>query len=683
MAYDSASIRNVAICGHGGTGKTSLCEQILYNAGIIEKAESVDSGRTVSDFTEEEIERKISIHSSISNVIWKDKKINIFDTPGISDFTGEVISSFRVTESAVVLFGSRSGVQIETVKLWRQLDQRNMPRIAFISKMEKSRANYFEVINQIKEFKVTCIPITIPMGEGDDYKGVINLLNMKAYLKSSDGDEQKAIDIPEEFKDISNEYHEKMIEAAAEGDDELTEKFFDQGTLDIEDVKKGLREGLFDNKFIPVFCGSVVENSGITPLMDFIAIESPCPYRVEEPCITGEKSTMITPEGAFSGIVFKTSIDKFSGKMSYIKVITGTLTPNTEHYTPGENKRFKIGKIYTCEGKNLKECSTLTAGDIGVITKQEILHTNDTICPQDHIIHFKPLKLPQPIYSLAIEAENKKDEDKLSELLTREAEQDKTFSINYNPETKQTVISGMGELHVDIILNKVYKQTGIHVKKSLPKVPYRETIQKQSSGEYTHKKQSGGHGQFGRCAINIKPLDRGKNFEFVNSIKGGVISKGYMAGIEKGFKEAMSEGYLAGFPIVDVQAEVIDGKEHPVDSSELAFKLAAKNSFKVALEKANPTILEPYLNLTVFIPEKYIGDVLSDLSSKRGRILNQDSIGGGIQSIEALVPQAELLRYAIDLKSITSGTGAFEVEFSHYEQTNKKIEQEIVNSVKS
>ncbi len=675
MSYDSASLRNVSICGHGDTGKTSLCEQILYNAGVIKMAESVDTGRTVCDFTEEEIERKISIHTSICNVNWKDKKINIFDTPGISDFAGEVISAFRATESAVVLFGSRSGVQIETVKLWRQLDKREMPRIAFITKMDKDRADYFGVINQIKEFGVTCIPVTIPMGEGENYKGVINLLNMKAYLNSNDGDENKAIDIPEEYVNIAEEYHEKMIEAAAEGDDSLTEKFFDNGTLELDDVKKGLREGLYDNKFIPVFCGSVAQNSGITPLMDFISIESPCPYRVEEPCITGEKSTMITEEGDFSGIVFKTSIDQFSGKLSFIKVITGSLNTNSEYYNPRENKKLKIGKIYTCEGKKLIEATTLTAGDIGVITKQEFLKTNDTLCHQDHIIHFKPLQLPQPIYSLAIEAEKKKDEDKLSELLHKEAEQDKTFSIKFNGETKESVISGMGELHLGIVLEKIYKTSNIHVLKKQPRIPYREAIMQASDGEYTYKKQSGGHGQYGRCAMKIEPLERGGDFEFVNSIKGGVISKGYMAGIEKGIREAMNEGFIEGYPIVDIRAEILDGKEHAVDSSEMAFKLAAKNAFKVALETAKVSLLEPYQNLTVFIPEKYIGDVLSDLSSKRAKIQNQESIGGGIQTIFAQVPQAELLKYAIDLKSITSGTGAFELEFSHYEKSNKKLKK--------
>lgn len=678
MEYNTASIRNVAICGHGDTGKTSLTEQILYNAGVIHKAESVDSGRTVSDFTDEEIDRRISIHTSVTNVEWKETEINLFDTPGISDFSGEVVSAFRAAESAVVLLGSRSGVQIETVKLWRRLNARNMPRIAFISKMEKARADYFSVVDQIRDLGVTCIPVTIPMGEAENYEGVINLLNMKAYPKTGDGKEKNATEIPEAYKAMADEYRDKLIEAAAEGDDELTEKYFSEGTLDMEDVKKGLREGLFDNKFIPVFCGSVVENSGITPLMDFIALESPNPFRVEEPCISGEKSTLITPEGNFSAIVFKTTMDQFSGKLSHIKVITGKAEANMETYTPREDRKFKIGKLFKAEGKKLMEVKSLQAGDIGVIAKIDFLQTNDTLCPADNIIHFKSLNLPHPIYSIAVDADKQKDEDKLSELLNRTAMEDLTFSVEYNSETKQTVISGMGELHINIILEKIFKSHKITVKRSTPRIPYRETITTESEAEYTHKKQSGGHGQYGRTAIKIRPLERGLNYEFKNSIKGGVISKGYMPGIEKGFKEAMQEGFLAGYPIVDVHTEVIDGKEHPVDSSELSFKLAAKNAFRMAMEKAKPVILEPYMNLTVFVPENYLGDVLSDLSSKRGRIQDQDSIGGNIQSVKAQIPQAELIKYAIDLKSLTSGTGAFEVEFSHYEIANPKVQQEII-----
>jgi len=682
MALTTNSIRNIAICGHGETGKTTFVEQILYNGKVISKAETVDSGRTVSDFTEEEIERKISIHSTLSNVMWKDTKFNIFDTPGSSDFVGEVVSSFRASEAAVVLIGARSGIQIETVKLRRRLNDRDMPRIVFVNKMEKTRADFYKVVQEIEDIGRTAIPITIPMGQAEEYKGVINLLTMKAYLKSGDGKEENAIEIPEEYKEIAEEYHLKMIEMAAEGDDELTEKYFDEGTLSLEDAILGLREGLFENRFTPMFCGSALENSGITPLMNFIMYDAPAPGRVEEPCVTGEKSVMVDEAGEFSGIIFKTAIDKFSGKMSYIKVITGCLKQNMEVYLAREESKDKIGKLFVSQGKNLKEVQELCAGDIGIITKKDNFKTNDTLCQPNNLIHFQPLKLPNPVHSLAITAENQKDEDKLSQLLHKVAEEDLTFTIKYNDETKETVISGMGEQHISIILDKVLKNYKINVNRKVPRVPYRETITKSSEAEYTHKKQSGGHGQYGRVAIRVKPLPRGDYFSMDNEIKGGSISKGYMPGIEKGLREAMLEGYLAGYPMVDVGVVVFDGKEHDVDSSEMAFKLAGKHALKTAFEKCRPTLLEPVMNLTVLVSDQYLGDVLSDLSTKRGRVTDQDSIGGNIQAIKAQVPQGELMRYSIDLRSITSGTGAFEVEFSHYDPVSGKNAEDIIKASK-
>jgi len=679
MAFTTDTIRNIAVCGHGDTGKTTLVEQILFNAGVIQKAETVDSGRTVSDFTDEEIEKKISIHSSLTNVTWKNTKINIFDTPGASDFVGEVVSSFRAAEAAVMLVGGRSGVQIETVKLWRRLNARNMPRLAFVNKMEKTRADFFNVLEELKEFDITAIPLTIPMGQAEEYQGVINLMNMKAYRKDGGGKEENAIEIPDEYKEIAEEYHLKMIEMAAEGDDDLTEKYFDQGTLTVEEAIKGLREGLFDNRFVPVFCGSAVDNSGITPLMDFISLESPAPGRVEEPCISGEKSKMISMDGAFSGVVFKTSIDKFAGKMSFVKVITGKLTSGSDVYNSREEKKERINKVYFCEGKNLKEANEVDAGDIAVITKVESLQTNDTLCAADDVIHYKSLALPHPVFSLAISAEKQKEEDKMAAQLHKVAEEDHTFLIKYNEETKETVISGMGELHINIILEKLLKNYKINVNRRVPKVPYRETIMGSAEAEYTHKKQSGGHGQYGRVCLKIHPLDRGDYFTMSNDIKGGSISKGYMPGIEKGLREGMTEGFLAGYPLMDIGVSIFDGKEHPVDSSEMAFKLAAKHALKAAVEKSKPTLLEPIMNLTVFVEDQFLGDVLSDLSTKRGRVLDQKSIGGGIQSIMAQVPQGELMRYSIDLKSMTSGTGAFELEFSHYDPVGGKIAQDIIN----
>ncbi|MDA3851460.1 MAG: elongation factor G [Spirochaetaceae bacterium] len=680
MGYRTDAIRNIAVCGHVGTGKTSLVEQILSNSGIIAKAEKVETGRTISDYTEEEIEKQMSIHTSLIHFNWEEHKINLFDTPGAADFVGEVVASFRAAESAVVLIGARSSLQIETIKLWRRLDNRDMPRVVFVNKMDKERADYFKVLADLEGFKMNIIPITIPMGQAENFKGVINLLDMKAYPKGSVGKKENAEEIPEEYKAQAEEYHQKLIEQAAMGDDQLTEKYFDKDDLTIEEAIKGLSEGLFDNKFIPVFCGSAEENSGIVPLMNFMAYESPAPGRIEEPCKTGESSVMVSSDGDFSAIVFKTSIDKFAGKMSFVKIITGVLKAGMESYDPRNDEKIRINKVFFCEGKNLKEVNDVIAGDIAILTKIDSLHTNDTLCPSDKIIHFKSLALPHPVYNLAISAKNKKDEDKLSDLLHRVAEQDLTFFIKYNEETHETVISGMGELHIITILEKIFKEAKIEVDTKVPQIPYRETIMSNAEAEYTHKKQSGGHGQYGRVSMRIHPLERGQNFLMSNDVKGGSISKGYMPGIEKGLLEGMQEGFLAGYPMVDVGVSIYDGKEHPVDSSEMAFKLAAKNGIKTAFEKAKPTLLEPVMELTVFVENKYLGDVLSDLSTKRGRVLDQGPMGSGIQSIKAQVPQAELMRYSIDLKSMTSGTGAFELEFSHYDPVGGKTAQDIIKA---
>jgi len=680
MGYRTDAIRNIAVCGHGGTGKTSLVEQILSNAGIIDKAEHVESGRTVSDYTEEEIEKQMSIHTSLIHFNWMDHKINLFDTPGSADFIGEVVTSFRAAESAVVLVGARSSLQIETIKLWRRLDKRDMPRVVFVNKMDKERADFYKVLEDLKDFKMNIIPITLPMGQAENYLGVINLLDMKAYPKGSAGKKENAQEIPEEYKEIAEEYHAKLIEQAAVGDDQLTEKYFEEENLTIEEAIKGLSEGMFDNKFIPVFCGSAEENSGIVPLMDFMSLESPAPGRVEEPCQTGESAVMISQEGDFSGIVFKTTIDKFAGKMSFIKVITGVLKSGQECYEPQENEKIRINKIFFCEGKNLKETNEAIAGDIVVVTKVDSLHTNTTLCPADKVIHFMPLALPHPVYSVAINAVNQKDEDKLADQLHKWTEQDLTFTMTYNEETHETVVSAMGELHLNTLLERIKKDTKIEMETRIPQVPYRETILKSSGAEYTHKKQSGGHGQYGKVMIRIEPLERGEYFKMSNDIKGGSISKGYFPGIEKGLLEGMKEGFLAGFPLVDVGVSVYDGKEHPVDSSEMSFKMAAKNALKAAVETAKPTLLEPVMELTVFIEDQYLGDILSDMSSKRGRVLDQGSLGGGIQFVKAQVPQSELMRYSIDLKSMTSGTGAFEMEFSHYDPVSGKTAQDIIAS---
>jgi elongation factor G len=430
---------------------------------------------------------------------------------------------------------------------------------------------------------------------------------------------------------------------------------------------------------VPVFCGSAAANAGVVALLNAIVEICPSPAGKKEP-LAGEPGQVreISPEGSPSAFVFKTSIDQFSGRLSFVKIITGTVHGDSELLNVREKKREKVTKIYTCQGKKLEEIAQLVAGDIGILNKMGSVNTNDTLCSGDQEIRYAPLQLPQPVHAVAISAASKKDEDKMNQLLQRAAEEDLTFQISYNTETKETVISGMGELHLDIILDKIRNQAKIDMNTRVPRVAYRETIRKESGAEYQHKKQTGGHGQYAKVVLEIKPLQRGERFNFVNAVVGGRISRGYIPGVEKGVLEGMESGIMAGYPVVDLEARVVDGKEHPVDSSELSFKLAARGALREAMEKADPVLLEPVMNLTVFVDNQYLGDVLSDLSSRRGRVLGQEPVGGGIQEVKAQVPQAELLRYSIDLRSITSGTASFEMEFSHYSPITGKIADQVV-----
>lgn len=676
MATSMNAIRNIAVCGHGSTGKTTLVEQMLFRAGVISKAETIDSGKTVSDYLDDEIEHRFSVHTSLMNLPWKDTTINVLDTPGSADFVGEVVASFRAAETAVMVISAPAGIQIETVKLWRRLDHRNLPRVVFINKMDQERADFQKSLSEIKEaFGVTAVPLNLPFGQEAAHKGILDILHMKAIRAGGETE-----DIPAEMMDEVSQWREKLIEMAAEGDDELTEKFFDEGTLEGPDIIKGLMEGMAGNTFVPVLCGSAQLGSGISDLLSIVAELCPPPGREKEPVEDGD-AVVYTNDGDFSGFIYKTSIDKFSGKISYLKVVSGILKPG-EIFNSRVEKKERVTKLYHLNGKTLKEVSELSSGELGAVVKLDSVHTNDSLSASASGIHFKPLALPTPVHSLAISAENQKDEDKMNDFLHKIAEQDLTFKIKFDEETKETVVSGMGEMHINNIFEKLLTESKITVLTRKPRVPYRETITKTADAEYTHKKQSGGHGQYGRVLIKANPLERGDDFKLTNDIKGGSVSKGYFPGIEKGLREAMSEGFLAGYPMVDIGVSVYDGKEHPVDSSEMAFKLAAKMALRKAFETAGAVLLEPMVNLTVFVEDQYLGDVLSDLSTKRGRVQDQSPIGGGIQSIKALVPQGELLNYAIDMKALTSGTGAYEIEFSHYDPVSGKVAQDIIAASK-
>ena len=687
MSFTTDLIKNVAIAGHGETGKTTLFERLLFAGGAIQKAETLESGKTVSDYTPEEIERKISIHAAMAHVDRNGKKINFLDTPGSSDFTGDVIPCFRAAEFVLLTVDGQTGVQIETVKLWRNLEGRNKPRGVFVTRMDTERADFEHVLADIKEkLKKDPVPVTIPMGNGAAYKGVIDVLAGKAwFMGGGDAVLEKEGAIPAEFESAAAAARERLMEVAAEGDDALMEQYFEKGTLSPEDMQKGLIEALAANKFLPAFCGVALKNSGLIPLLDFIGAVAPAPDTEKDivrDSAGKEQEVSVDPAKPLSAMVIKTIYDQFSGKLSWVKVITGKLSADSEFVNVSENKKERVGKLYTCQGKKLEETRELCAGDVGIIAKSATLKTNDTLSAGDTSLSFVPLRLPEPVHSIAVNAATKKDDDKLGESLIRATEEDKTFRYNYNAETRETVISGMGELQINIILDKIKQNQKIEVETRIPRVAYRETITKKSSAEYTHKKQTGGHGQYGKVVLDIAPKGRGEGYVFENRTVGGSVPRNFVPGVEKGVVEGMSHGTIAQYPTVDVEVALVDGKHHPVDSSELSFKLAARNAFREAMRQANPTLLEPIENLTVFVEDKYLGDVMSNLSGKRGRILGQDSVGG-IAEIRAEVPQAELLRYSIDLRSITSGTGSFGVAFDHYAPISGRIAEDVIKAAEA
>jgi len=686
MDFETKDVRNAAIAGHGQTGKTTLLEHLLFTGNVISKAALVDSGKTVSDNSPEEIGRHISIYSTLTHAEWKSRMLNIWDTPGSSDFVGEVISAFRSCECAVMLVDSRAGAQIETVKLWRDLDRRNKPRLVFMNHTEDQRGNPTAAGQDIHDkFNVEICPVTIPMGTGSAYKGVIDVLHGKAYLKPAPDTIETPSDIPEEYQQAYTDARNVLAGSAAEGDDDLLVKFIDEGELTDDELIYGLKNAFADNKIVPCFSGDPLDNSGLIPLLDFLAEIAPSPLQRLETAVTTEGETSIVkimPDSPFSALTIKTAGDQFSGKLSYLKLLSGTLTPDCEVTNITQKRKEKIGKLYRCEGKKLEEVKKVNAGDICIAVKLSCTQTSDTLAFNPDELAYKPLRHPDPVYSIAVSADDKKAEAKISDFLAKSVETDRTVTFKYNAETRQNVLSGMGELQLSIILDRIRTDTGIEIKTSVPRVAYRETVQRKAEAEYTHKKQSGGHGQYAKVVLSVQPLPRGETYKFTNAVFGGAIPKNYIPGVEKGVKQAMEHGVLAGYPVVDVAITVLDGKDHPVDSSDLAFQIASRNAFADASRNAGPILLEPIMNLSVWADTKYLGDIMSDLSSRRGRILGQDAIGSGIEEIRAQVPQAELLRYAIDLRSITSSTGSFETTFDHYDPISGKLADTVIASAK-
>ncbi|MGD9551563.1 MAG: elongation factor G [Candidatus Caldatribacteriota bacterium] len=689
---DVDKVRTFALVGHGDAGKTSLTEAMLYDANMTTRLGKIEQGNTVTDYDPKEIKRGISINSSLAYLNWKDATFNIIDTPGYLDFIVDTKSSLRVVDCAIMVVCGVSGVEVQTEKVWDYAEEFQIPRIFFINKLDRERADFDGVVNMIKEnFGSNTVPIQLPIGREENFSGVIDLLKMKAYYFHSNPDGKNQVEekeISEDLKGKAAEYRQKMVEAVAEFDDEILMKYLEGEELSEQEIFSCLKGAMIERKIFPILCGSATKNIGIELLLDFIKDYFPNPVELPDIVVKDLKEgkevklKRAVDEAPFSALVFKTVADPYVGSLSYFRVFTGELNSDSQVYNSSQDVENKVGKIFRMQGKEQTPIPKILAGGIGAIAKLKKTNTGDTLCDKEHPIEFKKIEYPEPIMRLAIAPKSKGDEDKLSFALNRIIEEEPTIQVYRDEDTGETIIAGMGESHLDVVIETMETKFGVEVEKSTPKVGYKETIRKKVQAEGKYKKQSGGRGQYGHCFVEFEPLERGKGFEFVDKIVGGVIPKQYRPAVEKGIVEAMKKGVVAGYPTIDIRATLYDGSYHTVDSSEMAFKVAGSLAFKKGAALADPILLEPIYDLEVIVPKEYMGDIIGDLNSKRGKIMGMDETKKGKQIIRAQVPQAEMFRYSIDLRSITQGRGTFTMKFSHYEEVPPQIAQDIIEKAK-
>ena len=685
--YESKSLRNLAIVGHGGTGKTSLCESFLFISGKNERLGRVDDGTSTMDYEPEEQKRRISISSSINFVEWNKYKINIIDTPGDSNFTYDIKCSMSVVENALVVIDAVGGVEFQTQKVWEYADGFNLPRIVFINRLDRERADFSAALASIKnKFSKKVTPVCLPIGKEDKFNGIVDLISSKAHLFSDNKGAGKATDIPADMADEAKNMRSAMVEDIAETDDDLMNKYLEAGELTAEEIKQGLRKGVTSGNLIPVVCGSAIKGIGISLLLDLIVDSMASP--VDRGAIKGKKpggdaaaERKTSEDEPFSAIVFKTIADPYAGRLTLFRVYSGKLNPDSSIYNSTKKISEKFGNIFFLEGKNQKPAEVLIPGDIAGVAKLKETVTGDTLCNEKAPIIFEKVEVPPPIMSFAIEPKSRGDEEKIASSLHRLTEEDPTIVFSRDLQTKEMILSGMGQVHIEVNIEKMKRKFGVEVNLHTPKVPYKETIKGKTNVQGKYKKQSGGRGQFGDCWIDIEPLPRGTGFEFADKIVGGVIPQQYRPAVEKGIVEAAAEGVLAGYPVVDFKISLVDGSYHTVDSSEMAFKIAGSMAFKKGVMQCQPILLEPIVNIDIEIPEEYMGDVIGDLNSRRGRVLGMDTKGTN-QVIKGQVPLAEILKYAPDLRSMTSGRGNFTYTHSHYEEVPSFIAEKIIAAAK-
>ena len=689
---DVEKVRTFALVGHGDTGKTSLTEAMLFDANMTTRLGKTEQGNTVTDYDPKEIKRGITINSSLAYLDWKDSTFNIIDTPGYLDFIIDTKSSLRVVDCALIVVCGVSGVEVQTEKVWDYAEEFQLPRIFFINKMDRERADFNAASEKIVEnFGHNAVPVQLPIGTEENFQGIIDLLKMKAYYFQTDKDGKVQIeekDIPDDLKENANNQHQKMVEIVAEYDDEILMKYLDGEGLTEEEILTCMKGAMVERKIFPILCGSATKNIGIELLLDFIKDYFPNPVELPDITVKDLKENKeiqlkrTVDDSPFSALVFKTIADPYVGNLTYFRVFTGELSSDSQVYNSSQDVENKVGKIFRMQGKEQSSVSKVSAGSIGAIAKLKKTNTGDTLCDKEFPIEFVRVDYPEPIMRLAITPKSKGDEDKLSIALSRIQEEEPTIQIIRDEDTGETIIAGMGESHLDVVIETMEKKFGVEVEKNTPKVGYKETIRTKVQAEGKYKKQSGGRGQYGHCFVEFEPLERGKGFEFVDKIVGGVIPKQYRPAVEKGIIESMQKGVLAGYPTIDIRATLYDGSYHTVDSSEMAFKVAGSLAFKKGAAMAEPVLLEPIYNLEVIVPKDYMGDIIGDLNSKRGKIMGMDEGVKGRQIIKAQVPLAEMFRYSIDLRSITQGRGTFTMKFSHYEEVPSQIAQEIIEKAK-
>jgi len=671
--FQPENIRNIVLLSHSGAGKTSLAEAILFNAGAISRLGKVDVGNTASDYDPDEIKRKISINLTLLPCQWQDKKINLIDTPGYSDFAGEVRAAVRVCESVVIVVSAAAGVEVGTEQLWDYSEEAKLARLIFINKMDRENANFYKTVEQVQSrFGTKCLPLQIPIGAQKDFKGIVDLLSLKCYL----GDKAEEAEIPSSLQEQVSSFREKMIETIAEIDDTLIEKYLGGEELSPEELKAGLQQAVRSGKIVPVMTGSALQNTGISQLLDAINNYLPSPTQKEVVTEDGEAIEM-SPEAPLAALVFKTSADPYVGKLTYFRVFSGAIDSNCQVWNATQGDTERIGQIFTLRGKTQEPVDRVGVGDIGVVAKLGITNTGDTLSSQNKPLKLAPTTFPEPVFSVAVHPKTKADLDKLGTALTRLTEEDLTLRVSRDADTGETILSGLGDTQLEVAAEKMQRKFGVGVDLKTPKVPYKETITQPAKAEYKHKKQTGGHGQYGHVLLELELLPRGSGNEFANRIVGGAIPRNYIPAVEKGVNEAIKEGVLAGYPVIDIKATVYDGSFHPVDSSEICFKIAGAGAFKRGLSEGQPILLEPIVNIKVTVPSEFTGDIIGDLNTKRARVQGMNP-EDSYNVIEAQVPLAEVLRYAIDLKSITQGRGRYTTEFSHYEEVPAHISQKII-----